>query len=48
MVAKQELVKVVMKEVIRIWQMAGYKMVGDKHVKAKIEKLVNEYQAQHK
>ena len=25
--------------------MAGYKMVGDKHVKAKIEKLVNEYQA---
>ena len=25
--------------------MAGYKMVGDKHMKAKIEKLSNEYQA---
>ena len=25
--------------------MAGYKMVGDKHMKAKIEKFVNEYQA---
>ena len=44
MVAKQELVKVVKKEVVRIWEMAGYKMVGDKHVMAKIEKLVNEYQ----
>ena len=45
MVAKQELVKEVMKKVVRIWQMAGYKMVGDKHVKANIEKLVDKYQA---
>ena len=45
MVAKQELVKVVEKEVVRIWEMAGYKIVEDKHMMAKIEKLVNEYQA---
>ena len=45
MVVKQELVKVVKKEVVRIWETAGYKMVGDEHVFAKIEKLVNKYQA---
>ena len=45
MVSKLELVKAVMKEVVRVWMMAGYKIIGDKPLKAKIEKLVDEYQA---